>query len=140
MQSYKGAQEPGALVTTPKPKSGTKPPTSTTTAGDGGYQGTKSPHPCFFYQTGDCKLSAEECRYQHVKISKAEFEALKKKRVDLKTKQQDTSANASPKGRGLLRRGLKARRSQRSAIRGRIPVLALTRQSASGSILLRLRE
>jgi hypothetical protein len=47
MQSYKGAQEPGALVTTPKPKSGNKPPTSTTLAGDGGHQSIQSPHPCF---------------------------------------------------------------------------------------------
>ena len=48
MQSYKGAHEPGALVTTPKPKGGSKPSTSTTSAGDGGHQGIKSPHPCFF--------------------------------------------------------------------------------------------
>ena len=68
MQSHKGAQDPSALATTPKPKGGNKPPTSTTPTGDSGHQGTKSPHPCFFYQTDDCKSSAEECRYQHVTV------------------------------------------------------------------------
>ena len=37
MQSYKGAQDPSALATTPKPKGGSKPPTSTTPTGDGGH-------------------------------------------------------------------------------------------------------
>ena len=94
MQSYKGPQEPGALVNTPKPKGGSKPSTSTTLASEGGQQGNTSPHPCFFYQTGECKSSAEDCRHQHVKISKAEFEALKKKRVDLKAKQKDRNTSA----------------------------------------------
>ena len=100
-QSYKGTQDPNALASNPKPKGGAKQSPSAANTEGQGTQSTKSPHPCFFYQTDECKMTADKCRYQHVKISKADFEALKKKREDAKAnrpKEAGTTTSSKPRG------------------------------------------
>ena len=102
-QSYKGTQDPSALATNPKPKGGAKQSSSTTPTEGQGTQGNKSPHPCFFYQTDECKMTADKCHYQHVKISKADFEALKKKLEEARaTKPKDAGTNTSAKPKSRI--------------------------------------
>jgi hypothetical protein len=107
-QSYKGTQDPNALASNPKPKGGGKNSSSASNVENQGAQSTKSPHPCFFYQTDECKMTADKCRYQHVKISKADFEALKKKREDAKAnKPKEAGASTSSKPRATSPKGQK---------------------------------
>ena len=107
-QSYKGTQDSSALANNPKPKGGAKQSSSTTPTEGQGTQGNKSPHPCFFYQTDECKMTADKCRYQHVKVSKADFEALKKKREEARANKPKEAGTTTHRSLAeLLRRGQK---------------------------------
>ena len=140
-QSYKGPQDPNALANNPKPKGGAKQPSSATPTEGLGTQGNKSPHPCFFYQTDECKMTADKCRYQHVKLSKADFEALKQNvRRQGQTNPRRLVPTRPQSPVEHLRRDRRDRQRQGYVTPGKTLVLARVRAHVSMSTRLRERE